>query len=155
MNPQWNTPPDGDFAAYVERLSARPAGPGRDSQDGEHVLDAGMTPAAGAHAVVHDTATPGSPGAAWSADEARARLGSAVPHNLAKVMAIVWIALLAVLLSLKAPSGFVMALFVFGVWLAYRLRRWALPPGVRNWRQWLEEEAMKQKQKQAQRRTSK
>jgi len=23
MNPQWNTPPNGDFASYVERLSAR------------------------------------------------------------------------------------------------------------------------------------
>ncbi|MDM0113390.1 hypothetical protein QTI66_14625 [Variovorax sp. J22R133] len=23
MNPQWNTPPNGDFASYVERLTAR------------------------------------------------------------------------------------------------------------------------------------
>lgn len=43
MNPQWNTPPNGDFASYVERLSAQAALPRRAPEDGEHSMDAGMT----------------------------------------------------------------------------------------------------------------
>ena len=30
MNPQWNTPPNGDFASYVERLTAQAALPRRE-----------------------------------------------------------------------------------------------------------------------------
>jgi len=44
MNPQWNTPPNGDFASYVERLSAQAALPRRAPEEGEHALDAGMMP---------------------------------------------------------------------------------------------------------------
>lgn len=44
MNPQWNTPPNGDFASYVERLSAQAALPRRAPEEGEHALDVGMTP---------------------------------------------------------------------------------------------------------------
>ena len=48
MNPQWNTPPNGDFASYVERLSAQAALPKRAAHEGDHGLDVGMTPAPGA-----------------------------------------------------------------------------------------------------------
>ena len=48
MNPQWNTPPNGDFASYVERLSAQAALPKRAAHEGDHGLDVGITPAPGA-----------------------------------------------------------------------------------------------------------
>lgn len=150
MNQQWNTPPDGDFASYVERLSAQAALPGRGQQEGEHGLDVGMTPSSEPHDAVTDAAAatrrrmqsngeprPGMPGA----------LGNGVAHNLAKLLAIVWVAALVLLLSFGAPAGMVIALLAFGVWLGYRLRRWALPPGMANWRQWVDEEARKQRQK--------
>jgi len=48
MNPQWNTPPNGDFASYVERLSAQAALPKRAAHEGDHGLDVGITPTSGA-----------------------------------------------------------------------------------------------------------
>jgi hypothetical protein len=150
MNPQWNTPPNGDFASYVERLSAQAALPRHEQQEGEHGLDVGMTPSDEPHDAVSDAAAaarrriqsngesrPGTPGA----------LGNGAAHSLAKVLAIAWVAGLVLLLTFNAPFGTVVALFVFGVWLAFRLRRWALPPGMATWKQWLEAEARKQRQK--------
>lgn len=150
MNPQWNTPPNGDFASYVERLSAQAALPKREYQEGEHGLDVGMTPSSEPHDAVSDAAAaarrrmqsngdvrPGTPGA----------LGNGAAHHLAKALAIVWATALVLLVAFNAPFGFVVMLFAFGLWLGYRLRRWALPPGTANWRQWLEEEARKQRQK--------
>ena len=49
MDPQWNTPPNGDFASYVERLSAQSALPRRAPQEGDPGLDVGMTPSSGMH----------------------------------------------------------------------------------------------------------
>ena len=76
--------------------------------------------------------------------------GAAAAGQRGQVLAIVWVAVLALLLVLEAPFVIVIAVLAFGLWLGYQLRRWALPPGVANWRHWLEEEASKQKQRQQQ-----
>lgn len=67
MDPQWNTPPNGDFAAYVERLSAQAALPRRAPQEGDHGLDVGMTPSSEMH---------GAGAAASAAVDAAARRSS-------------------------------------------------------------------------------
>ena len=148
MNPQWNTPPDGDFASYVERLSAQAALPRREPREGEHGLDVGMTPSAEPHDAVTDAAA-AARRRMQSKGDARPQgaAGTAAAHALAKVLAIVWVAVLLLMLTLSVPVGFIVMVFGFGLWLGWRLRRWALPPGMANWRQWLEEEARKQQQK--------
>ncbi|VTU26075.1 hypothetical protein H6CHR_02522 [Variovorax sp. PBL-H6] len=150
MNPQWNTPPDGDFARYVERLAAQATQPHRPPQEGEHGLDVGMTPSSPPHGAAGDAASATRRRMLSNGEASPARDGGAAAHAMAKVLAIAWMAVLLVLLILKVPFGIVAAVFAFGLWLAHRLRRWALPPGVANWREWLEEEARKQKQRQQQ-----
>ncbi len=79
MNPQWNTPPNGDFASYVERLSAQAALPRRAPEEGEHALDVGMTPssessgsaAAAASALRRSMQSNGAPAALGVADIVR------------------------------------------------------------------------------------
>lgn len=151
MNTQpWDTPPNGDFAAYVERLSARAPLVATAPHDGDYGFGVGMTPSPPMHGAEEDAAQAArGPLSAPGAVVADARR-SGVQHNLAKVMAIVWVTVLVVLLTLGTPVGLVLGIFVLGLWIARRLRRWALPPGVANWRQWLEEEARKQKQRQQQ-----
>ncbi|MBU1358372.1 MAG: hypothetical protein KJ901_06405 [Gammaproteobacteria bacterium] len=150
MKPEWNTPPNGDFAAYVERLSQRMMPPLAPPYDSEHGFDTGMS-----QAPAPQDAPSGEPGSTSSYGQ-RSRpnnaiaAGSAVAHNLAKVMGIVWVAALVLLATLGAPVGAVIGVLVVGLWLAYRLRNWALPPGAATWRQWLEQEARKQKQWQQQ-----
>jgi hypothetical protein len=151
MNPQWNTPPDGDFASYVERLSAQAALPEREPPEGEHGLDVGMTASSAPHGAVTSVAS-AMQRRVQSNGEAREG-GSGVAHKLARVLAIGWVSALVLLLAFGAPLGIVATVFALGLWLAHRLRHWALPPGVANWRQWLAEEAMKQKQRQQQRRS--
>ena len=150
MNPQWNTPPDGDFASYVERLSAQAALPRSESQEGEHGLDVGMTPSSPLHGALADAASATRRRMQSNGEAAPTGGGSGVAHTVAKVLAIAWVAVLLLLLILKVSFGIIAAVFAFGLWLGHRLRRWALPPGMANWREWLAEEARKQKQRQQQ-----
>ncbi|MET0543385.1 MAG: hypothetical protein ABWZ88_16685 [Variovorax sp.] len=65
MNPQWNTPPNGDFAALVERLATEAASPKRPASEQAHVLDVGMTPS-----------STGAPGSVPARPTVAARLSS-------------------------------------------------------------------------------
>lgn len=152
MNPQWNTPPDGDFASYVERLTAQAALPGRENQSGEHGLDVGMTPSSEPHSAVADAAS-AARRSAQSNGEMRPAAGSGdVMRKMIKALAIVWVLILLVLLALDVPLAIVAVVFAFGLWLAHKLRRLALPPGMENWKQWVEAAARKQQEHQQQRR---
>ncbi|MBT2324458.1 hypothetical protein J7E62_19110 [Variovorax paradoxus] len=149
MNPQWNTPPDGDFASYVERLTAQAALPRREGQNGEHGLDVGMTPSSEPHGVVADAAA-AARRSAQSNGELRPASGSA-GAGMIKLLGIAWFLALIVLLAADVPFIVVAAVFAGGLWVAHKLRRWLLPPGVASWKQWAEEAARKQKEFQQRR----
>jgi len=88
MNPQWNTPPNGDFASYVERLSAQAALPRRAPEEGEHALDVGMTPAsespgtAAASALRRSMQSNGAPAAAPGVADVMRRLAGSAARRL-------------------------------------------------------------------------
>lgn len=144
MNYDWETPPGGDFARYVERLSAQTGQFRGASQDIDDVgLDIGMQTMGTATPVPATTPVLG----------AEPPQGAPVPgpaYHLAKAMAIAWAAVLVMLLVLNASFSLVFAVLVTGLWLGWRLRRWALPSGAASWRQWLEVEARRQKLRQEQ-----
>ncbi|VTU30690.1 hypothetical protein H4CHR_02657 [Variovorax sp. PBS-H4] len=140
MNPQWNTPPDGDFARYVERLAAQAMQPHRPPQEGEHGLDVGMTQRSPDAEPVH------LPQAQGPSTEAGARPA----RHLLKAAGIAWVVVLMVLLVAGAPAGIFLGLFAAGLWLGYKFKHLFMPPGVENWKQWLEEAAKRQQQQQLQ-----
>jgi len=151
MNPQWNTPPNGDFASYVERLSAQAALPKREPQDGEHGLDIGMTPSSEPHGAVSDAASAARRSAQSNGEVRPAAGAGTLPHHLFKALGITWFLALVVLLIVDVPFIIVAALFAAGLWLAHKLRRFALPPGMGNWKQWAEAAAKKQQELQQRR----
>lgn len=143
MNTESNTPPNGDFARYVEQLSAR-AGqstrvPGKES---EHGLDVGMTPSPGAQGTVA-TRRESPSGEAAKADNKA--LAPASLKVLAGAAAFVFLVLWALGVSLPV--------LVLGAaaaaWFGKRfLKGLNLRPGVAKWQQVLEEAARKQKEQQ-------
>lgn len=147
MNPQWNTPPNGDFASYVERLSAQAALPKRAAHEGDHGLDVGMTPAPGA---------PGAPGAAAAAAQRRESSNGdtsapgfgAFPPAALKIMGVVGALVLLALWSAGVPVVVLVFLFGAALWLASKFKGLKLSPGVAKWQQVLEEAARKQREQQ-------
>ena len=159
LNTQWNTPPNGDFASYVERLSAQSARARRTSQaDGEHSLEGGPThsPVTARSAYsndANDTGDVGSglqPGAtevpSWRRAGQRFPVkplvpvtpgSSPVPFKIAKIAAVAWVLALVALIGSGAAFGLVLTLVFAGFWAAKGLRQWALPQGHTSWTTWL------------------
>jgi hypothetical protein len=141
MNPQWNTPPNGDFASYVERLSAQAALPKRAAHDGDHGLDAGITPAPGAQG------TAAAQRRASSNEDTPAPGGAFTPGAL-KVMAVVGALVLLALWSAGVSLFVLIALAGAAFWLFSKFKGLKLSPGVAKWQQALEEAARKQREQQ-------
>ena len=159
MNTQWNTPPDGDFASYVERLSAQSARARRTSQaDGEHSLEGGPTqsPVAARSAYSNDAndddngVGSSQPGAttipSWRRAGQRFPVkplvsitpgSSPVPFKIAKIAALAWVLALVGLIGSGAAFGLVIAVVFAGIWAAKGLRKWAMPQGYTSWNAWL------------------
>jgi hypothetical protein len=152
MNPQWNTPPNGDFARYVERLSAQSALPRRPPEEREQDFEVDAT----SSSAPHDAAAAAK---AASRNAARRRAASngeeqqaaAAPGNLiAKVAGAAGLLLLLVLWSLGVSIGTLVALAALGIWGGYKLMKVASPTGVAKWQRVLEEAARKQQEQKRQ-----
>lgn len=148
MNTQSNTPPNGDFAAYVERLSAQAALPRRAAQEGEHGLDVGMTPSSDPNG--------GAAAAAVSAAQRRASSSggtSAAPLQvgalLGKALLAVGAVVVLVLWMAGVPVGVLVLAVAGALWVAHKLRQVKVPGGgVAKWQLLLEEATRKQREQQ-------
>jgi len=145
MNPQWNTPPNGDFASYVERLSAQAALPKRAAHEGDHGLDVGMTPAPGAQ---QGAAAAAAQRRESSNGDAPAPGAGAITPAALKIMAVAGALLLLALWSAGVPVVVLVFLFGAALWLASKLKGLTLSPGIAKWQQVLEEAARKQREQQ-------
>ncbi|MBJ2160094.1 hypothetical protein [Variovorax sp. IB41] len=142
MNTESNTPPNGDFARYVEQLSARAAQPGRVAQSGEHGLDVGMTPGPGAQGTA---ATAAQRRESSNGEGAKPLIGP----TMLKVFGGVGALLFLVLWAAGVPF-FVLVLAVgAALWLGKSFfKGLKLTPGVAKWQQVLEEAARRQREQQ-------
>ena len=150
MNPQWNTPPNGDFARYVERLSAQAALPKRTAALGEHGLDVGMTPtpspqgqSQGQGPVTAAMQRPELP----NGEVPRKQPGSFDPALL-KVLSVGGALVFLVLWAAGVPFGVLLVLAALAAWFGKKLKGVKLTPGVAKWQQVLEEAARKQREQQ-------
>ncbi|CAN5920562.1 hypothetical protein BH11PSE13_BH11PSE13_28810 [soil metagenome] len=158
MNPEWNTPPNGDFASYVERLTAQSALPKRQHQEGEHGLDVGMTPQSEIYGTGTGTAVSASAAAAAAAATAAQRRmssnadipagTSAAGATAAKVASAVGFLALLLMWQMGVPIALLLVLLAGGLWMAFKLRGLKLPQGAAQWQKMLQDAARKQNQQQ-------
>lgn len=154
LNTQSNTPPNGDFARYVDQLSARAALALRTaSVDGSHALDVGMPPSSEPHAGL-------SPGAVAPRGRTAKRPpvpaqagvagGAALPFKVVRAVAAVWLLALVAMFVFDAPFGMILLVLAGGFWVAKQMRHRLLPAGVTSWSQWAQEAARNAAEKQRQ-----
>lgn len=151
MNPEWNTPPNGDFASYVERLTAKAALPKRQHQEGGPGLDVGMTPHSESYGA--GTAT-GLIAVATAAAAAQRRLSSngdlpTGAHTrsgamVAKIASAVGLFALLLMWQGGVPVAVLIALLAGGSWIAFKLRGLKLPQGAAQWQKMLQDAAQAQ-----------
>lgn len=158
MNPEWNTPPNGDFASYVERLTAQSALPKRQHQEGEHGLDVGMTPHSETYAAGSASGSATASGASAAAAAAAQRrissngdvpTGSVISPTgtmVAKVASAIGFLALLLMWQAGVPIAVLIALFAGGLWVAFKLRGLKLPQGAAQWQKMLQDVALKQQQ---------
>jgi hypothetical protein len=147
MNPQWNTPPNGDFARYVEQLSARAALPAHAPREGEHGLDVGMTPSPGQQ--VPAAAAAKRRASSSNGQVTKVELGGAFGSLPLKVLG--GAAALVFLVLWLAGVPFAVLVLVLGaaLWFGKNFfKGLKLTPGVAKWQQVLEEAARKQREQQ-------
>ena len=153
MNPEWNTPPNGDFASYVERLTAQAALPKRQHQDGGPGLDVGMTP----HSETYGAGTAtDSIAAAAAAAQRRLSSNGDLPTGAhtrsgaigAKVASAVGLFALLLMWQRGVPVAVLIALLAGGLWIAFKLRGLKLPQGAAQWQKMLQDAAQAQGQGQ-------
>lgn len=147
MNPQWNTPPNGDFARYVERLSAQAALPRRPAPPGEHGLDVGMTPTSGPQQGQGPVTAAMQRAELPNGEVPRKQPGSFDPALL-KVLGAVGAVVFLVLWAAGVPFGVLVLLAALAIWFGRKLKGLKLTPGVAKWQQVLEEAARKQREQQ-------
>ncbi|SFP54897.1 hypothetical protein [Variovorax sp. 770b2] len=152
MNTESNTPPNGDFARYVEQLAARAAQPKRAAQPGEPGLDVGMTPSPGQQGPV----TAAMQRADLPNGEAHKRESGSFDPMVLKVLGAVGALVFLVLWSIGVPFFVLVAGGVAAVWFGKTFfKGLKLTPGVAKWQQVLEEAARKQREQQQHKQGSK
>ncbi|MET3495827.1 hypothetical protein [Variovorax boronicumulans] len=145
MNTESNTPPNGDFARYVEQLSARAALPKRPGQPGEPGLDVGMTPSPGQQGPV----TAAMQRADLPNGQEQKREPGSLDPVLLKVLGGVGALVFLVLWSIGVPFFVLVAGFVAAAWFGKSFfKGLKLTPGPAKWQQVLEEAARKQREQQ-------
>ena len=149
MKPEWNTPPDGDFASYVERLSAQSGLPRPQHLEGAHGLDVGMTPQSESHSA-------GSTGSAAAAAAQRriSSNGDVSPGAstsqpgaaVGKVASAIGFFALLLMWRAGVPIALLLVLLAGGIWIAVKERRLRLPQGAAQWQKMLMNAAPTQRQ---------
>jgi hypothetical protein len=144
MNTESNTPPNGDFARYVEQLSARAALPKRPAQPGEPGLDVGMTQSPGQQGPV----SAAMQRAEFPNGEVPKREPGAFDPALLKVLGVAGALVLLALWAAGVPFGVLVLVAGLALWFGRKLKGVKLTPGIARWQQVLEDAARKQREQQ-------
>lgn len=144
MNPQWDTPPNGDFARYVERLTAQAVMPHRVAPQGDRALDAGMTSTSGA---ADSTARAVAAAQRQAGSNADTGSNTLEPNRIpawTKLAAVIGGLLVLAGMSEAGAPGVLVALLIAGLWVGRKALRNLASPGPAKWQKVLEEAARAQ-----------